>query len=346
MSTDKVLAVAHRVIEQNKELLRNLADSDTALRLLILSDLHLEFRAPQPNYVCEPCGVRYGQQAWPWAPPVRFQPGRCGVCFQETNVASPVECGDLGNDWNLDLPAADKYDIVILAGDIHTQGRAIAWAAKTFPDKEIIYVVGNHEFYGAHINKMMMQLHEEAKAFPNIYLLDNNSAVIGGVRFIGCTLWTDFKLHGDSMESIGRCMHDAADCMLDFRAITFGSTGWMRPGDSVKLHLVSLQYLRDELAKPFDGKTVVVTHHLPSMRSVATRFEKDILSAAFASNLDDLIAQVDGLWIHGHTHDSFDYNVDRCRVLCNPRGYPQSSSIKSSYENAAFRSDLIVEVMP
>ena len=340
-----VMDVVRRVIAQNEELLRRLAAGDSALRLLILSDLHLEFRAPQPSYACEPCGVRYGQQAWPMKPLVLFKPGRCGVCFQETNVASPVECGDLGNDWNLDLPAADAYDVVILAGDIHTQGRAIAWATKTFQNKYIIYVIGNHEFYGAHISKMMMQLHEEAKAFPNVYLLDNSSAVIGGVRFIGCTLWTDFKLHGDSMESVGRCMNDARECMPDFRVIRSGDTGKMlTPMDTVAMHQSSVAALRDELAKPFDGKTVVITHHMPSMRSVASRYIKDPVSAAFASSLDEIIALVDGLWIHGHTHDSFDYQIDRCRVICNPRGYPQSSSIKSSYENAAFRSDLIIEV--
>jgi len=150
-----------------------------------------------------------------------------------------------------------------------------------------------------------------------MHLLDNSSVTFNDphasgpdheVRLIGATLWTDFRLFGNDPESISKSMHHAKNYISDFSCITFGSTGWMTPADSVKLFNVSAQYIADELDKPFAGKTVVVTHHLPSRKSVAARFAKDYSSAAFASHLDHLVVKSD-LWIHGHTHDSFDYLI-------------------------------------
>jgi predicted phosphodiesterase len=116
----------------------------------------------------------------------------------------------------------------------------------------------------------------------------------------------------------------------------------MTPGESVKLHLSAVEYLQSQLATPFAGKTVVVTHHLPSMQSVSEQYKQELTSCAFASNLDSLVEQAD-YWVHGHTHDSFDYMLGKCRVLCNPRGYP-INRITGEYENPKFDSQLIVEV--
>ncbi|MFH1870129.1 MAG: hypothetical protein ABIG36_05850 [Pseudomonadota bacterium] len=165
--------------------------------------------------------------------------------------------------------------------------------------------------------------------------------VIDGVRFVGAVLWTDFMLFGNSMDMIGQCLREAKLRMRDFSTIRFGSTGWMLPADSVKLFRVSAMYLREELVKQFDGPTVVVTHHLPSKKSVAERFKSELISAAFASKLDHLVAKAD-LWIHGHTHDGFDYRIGKCRVVCNPRGYPDR--LKDRYENPAFDPAKIIEI--
>ena len=309
------------------------------MRLLVLSDLHLEFRAPQPATVCSSCGGRYGRRQSTIG--ATWYRGRCGVCSQETDVTEPRDFGYLGNDWNLGLPEPDAYDVVVLAGDIHSHTHAIPWAAETF-STPVIYLPGNHEFYNSHLHGMSVQLRKCAQEYPNIHLLDNDSVEIEGVRFIGATLWTDFMLFGSSMATIGKCLHDAKLYISDFSTIRFGSTGWFLPADSVKLFRVSAMYLRETLAEPFDGPTVVVSHHLPSMRSVAERYKSDHLSAAFASNLDDLVEMAD-LWIHGHTHDSFDYQLGKCRVVCNPRGYP-ANRIRDTYENAMFDPAKIIEI--
>lgn len=308
------------------------------MRILILSDLHLEFRAPQPYLVCGACGTRFGlgtiNEGATW------HMGPCGVCGQEAGVTSPRDFGTLDNDWNLWLPDPDSYDLVILAGDIHAHTHAIPWAAKTF-SKPVIYVPGNHEFYGAHLNGLTSELRKCASLYSHVHLLDNETIEIDGVRICGTVLWTDFMLFGSDRGTMGRCMSDAKHGMNDFSQIRFVGGGWLSPANTVRLHRVSASFLAETLGTPFDGPTLVVTHHLPSMTSVADRFRKDLMSAAFASNLDHLVAKAD-LWVHGHTHDSFDYRIDKCRVVCNPRGYPDWR--RRRYENPSFDPTKIVEI--
>ena len=89
----------------------------------------------------------------------------------------------------------------------------------------------------------------------------------------------------------------------------------------------------------YAGKTVVVSHHLPSAESVAARFKDSLLSACFASELDYLFGKMD-LWVHGHTHDNMDYVANGTRVICNPRGYVTYNGA----ENFDFNPGLVVEL--
>ena len=307
------------------------------MKILVLSDLHLEFKAPQPTCVCRHCGERFGLKKCGVA---TWHLGQCGVCQSQTGVTAPDHFGGRGSDWTLSLPDPSAYDVVVLAGDVHSHTHAIPWATKTFPNKDIVYVSGNHEFYDSHLHGMSVELKKCTAEHPRVHLLDNSNVIINGVRFIGATLWTDFQLFGNEIGIVGQCLRVAKHSISDFGLIRFGSTGWMTPGDTVKMFRISASYIRQELAIPHEGQTVVVTHHLPSKRSVSTRFENEILSAAFASNLDHLVEQADA-WIHGHTHDSFDYQLGKCRVVCNPRGYP---TWKGTYENPNFTARKIIEV--
>jgi predicted phosphodiesterase len=235
------------------------------------------------------------------------------------------------------IPGPADADVVVLAGDIGKGAHGIGWARATFPDHDIIYVAGNHEFYGCNRLEILAKLRIEAREC-GVHFLDDEAVVIDGVRFLGTTLWTDFELFGSDDKPW--CMKDAGDFMNDFRVIYEGDKVFS-PMDSVRLHQKSLAWLEHELQRPFDGKTVVVTHHLPSRQSVAERFQKSALSAAFASNLEHLLGEPAVLWIHGHTHDSMDYEVMGTRVICNPRGYVLSSS---GPENFDFDPGLVVEV--
>lgn len=246
---------------------------------------------------------------------------------------------DLHNEFSLHHPSKASYvaDVIVLAGDIWKHARGIGWARESWPNHQIIYVAGNHEFYGQMRKPTLAKLHIEAKA-SEVNFLDNDEVVIDGIRFLGSTLWTDFELFGKDNQRL--CMVNAQNHLTDFRVI-HEAKGTFSPIDSVLLHRASVEFLKQKLNTPFVGKTVVVTHHLPTQRSVALRYIDDNLSACFASNLDYLI---DGkkaqLWIHGHTHDSFDYEFNGTRIVCNPRGYVTNKSI----ENEQFKPSLIIEV--
>ena len=227
--------------------------------------------------------------------------------------------------------------MIILAGDIHNADRGLYWARTVWPKHDILYVAGNHEYYGKRRGDVMSML-RLASEKSGVRLLDNDELVIQGVRFLGATLWTDFGLFG--WENQAQCMAEAALALNDFRGIREGDA-LFSPGDALRLHQESRAWLGDRLAEPFDGKTVVVTHHAPSRGSLADRFEDDPVSACFVSEADSLVHEAD-LWIHGHTHDSFDYQIGDCRVVCNPRGYQWHD--RGSPENLDFIDDLIIEV--
>lgn len=248
---------------------------------------------------------------------------------------------DLHNEFSeFDPPrqAIHQADVIVLPGDIDLHTRGLDWARDVCGEKRIIYVPGNHEYYGAHIRGLCTEMREDARDLE-VDFLDNDEVIIGNVRFLGCTLWTDFQLFGPAMSQ--QCMLAAARVMTDFTVIRSNNGGCFTPEESVEFHRASRAWLESCLATPHEGPTVVVTHHLPSLLSVATRYQNDPVSAAFASPLDDLIRLAD-VWIHGHTHDSFDYRLGKCRVICNPRGYQRPGD--KMPENCSFNPGFIVEV--
>ncbi|HEX7074359.1 MAG TPA: metallophosphoesterase [Hyphomicrobiaceae bacterium] len=240
---------------------------------------------------------------------------------------------DLHTEFADFVPPETDAEAVILAGDIGVGVEGMRWAARHFPVRPVIYVPGNHEFYGHDID---LTAELDAAAPDNITLLSDDVLVLDGVRFLGSTLWTDFKLHGEGEAWFAR--ERARQSMNDFFRIRQGGHTF-RPEDSVVLHEASRAWLERQLEQAFDGPTVVITHHLPALKSVAPRYANDALNPAFASRLEGLIDEYQpALWIHGHTHDACDYELFRTRVVCNPRGYP------GEYGHAGFKPDLTVTV--
>jgi predicted phosphodiesterase len=216
------------------------------------------------------------------------------------------------------IPHTDA-EVVVLAGDIHVGSKGIDWARKQFPDKPVIYVLGNHEFYRHSLPGLTEQLKQEA-AGSRIYLLENGAAEIAGVTFLGCTLWTDFQISGNAAAAM-RC---AEESMSDYQIVRFDpDQRSLRARDTVRLHQESVAWLREQLSRCNPGRTVVVTHHAPSSRSEAPYHASSPLKPAFSSDLDELIEQSGvPLWIYGHTHFNTDYRIGSTRVLTNQRGYP------------------------
>lgn len=247
--------------------------------------------------------------------------------------------------WGEDAPSIDiessKPDAVVLAGDIHTGTRAILWASRVFPKMPVLYVHGNHEGYGEKLDSIRIELEDLCAMTGHIHYLDCTELVLGTTRFLGTTLWTDFRLLGE--EERPAVLQAAQSRMNDYRQIRLASQGYrkLRASDTARWHQEEKVWLARKLAEPFSGKTVVITHMAPSAKSIPSRYAGHPLSAAFASHLDDLVAQAD-MWVHGHTHDSADYFVGKCRVVSNPCGYPRGGD--HIPENEAFNPGFVIDL--
>ncbi|WP_293792103.1 metallophosphoesterase [Stenotrophomonas sp.] len=242
---------------------------------------------------------------------------------------------------NLDI---SKPDLVVLAGDIDTGDRAVAWADQAFPNLPVVYVQGNHEAYGQKFDMLKAKLADACAATGHVHFLDKGQLVVGNVRFLGATLWTDFQLVGP--ESVQEAMQSAAAGMNDYRKIRLARAGFrkIKRLDVAQWHWEERIWLEERLEEAFAGTTVVVTHMAPSLRSIPEKYKGHVPSAAFASHLDALVSKAD-LWVHGHVHDSTDYLVGKSRVVCNPLGYPRRDADGHWLrENALFDPNLIVEV--
>jgi len=210
----------------------------------------------------------------------------------------------------LDAPDNDA-DIIVAAGDIGISMQGVAWL-KTL-NKPVIYIAGNHEFY-AHEYQQTLQLIRNQCAGSNVRFLENDSFVFQGVRFLGCTLWTDLFVEGDKKaDALGKSLND-------FRRIQFAEKSF----DTVEfsqLHQSSKTWLEQELAQPFFGKTVVITHHAPSQWSW-NESARVLKKLAYCNDLKPLLHEYEiAAWFHGHIHSPADYRISGARILCNPRGY-------------------------
>ncbi len=233
----------------------------------------------------------------------------------------------------VDIPDTNA-DVVVLAGDVATGPRGLEWIHHRFPDRPVIYVLGNHEFYRHNLPGLTQLLKRQAEA-SHIHLLENSSVELGGFRFFGCTLWTDFALRRNPE----RDMAKAGRLINDYRLIRFGTEDRvLQPSDTARIHQESAAWLKAELACCDPTRTIVVTHHAPSPRSEAPGYANGPLSPSFVSDLGPLIERSGiPLWIHGHTHCNVDYRLGATRVLTNQRGYPQEPS-------AGFDPGLVIEV--
>lgn len=228
------------------------------------------------------------------------------------------------------LAPPPEADIAVVAGDI-CDDRWIEDTSRLLP---VIFVAGNHELYHHNFRERMAGL----RALCGAALLDNSEITVGGVRFVGCTLWTDYNRGSTA------AMDEAWRTMSDHRLIEWQEDPWGRfcPEDALNLHRQSVLFLRNSTCdnNPPDMPTVVVTHHAPSVQSIHPRYRDGaLLNHAFASDLDYLVeGSGAALWVHGHTHDVSDYEIGETRVLCNPHGYPHEVG------KNGFNPTLIVEV--
>jgi len=212
----------------------------------------------------------------------------------------------------------DGCDVLVVAGDL-TVGAELVPALKMLCEqyREVVYVPGNHEYYRMTRGELRKRLHTFAGRHKNFHWLDNSSVVLGGHRFLGGTMW--FR-------------HDPValkDEMWDFRLIP-ELESWVYQDNAA-----TLTFFQKEVQEG----DIVVTHHLPSPRSTPEQYKEFKINPFFVCNMEELIlAKKPAIWMHGHTHGSFDYRLGDTRVLCNPFGYARKE------ENPKFNFELTVTV--
>lgn len=257
---------------------------------------------------------------------------------------------DVGEGYQIPAKFPD-CDVIVVTGDLRERlsQRALPRLVELFggAQKPLIYVPGNHCFYKTALHKEKIRARDVAANLGVHLLQDGESTIISGTRFIGGTLWTDFAIHGDEVQS----MAIAEGAMNDYRRIrALNGEFRLRPHHLKTEHENTLRAIAEELRKPFRGNSVVVTHHAPHPCSLREHKVVEPLDAAYASDLSRLLIAeyAPKLWIHGHVHANRDYRVGRTRIVSNPHGYVFRNRLgRNSFidrENPSFIPDLVLEV--
>lgn len=257
---------------------------------------------------------------------------------------------ELTRDWDLPSGAArPDFDVLVVAGDLIPQmERGVSWLAQRFSEP-VVYIAGNHEFYGADVDRTVEKA-KLAAAGTSIHVIQNETVRIGDVTFAGATLWTDFDLMGDRLLA----MRVANERMNDFRRIRVSRyVDRFRPRHALSRHQQSRAFLEAELRRERSGPLAIVTHHAPHRAQRDPTVPPDILDAAYRTDLTHLMvpAPDDGrgalrpadLWIYGHTHESFEGLIGTTRVVSNAKGYGPLRP-GGTWDNPRFDPHFVIEI--
>lgn len=239
-------------------------------------------------------------------------------------------------DWN-SLPLLNpQADLVLLAGDIATEPhdyRRFIQRLRSFSNVPIVAVLGNHEFYGNNIKFSHNEYKAACQEIPDFHLLENSTVDFENITVIGATLWTDFDNEREILAALVG--------MNDFNFIEFEekSNGQDLAQEMIRRHRESRKFIKKALKKFSHRETVVLTHHCPSRMSIHPRYQGSRLNSAFCSNLEELFyVDPPTLWVSGHVHNHFDYNICGNRVVHNPLGYPFEQGFTK------FDKNLLIEI--
>lgn len=247
---------------------------------------------------------------------------------------------DLHLEFDKKKPFVPEFygeDVLVMAGDIQVGLDKEAWFSDLLENRDVVYVMGNHEYY----NNDFTQLNNYLPMFTDrvnllaerkgnkfkLYSLQDSSVVLHDIKFFGGALWTDFKKN-DPIVRI-----TAIQGMSDYKVIRNGNRK-LNVDDVYESNQKTIQYIETELAVPTNYKKFVVTHHLPSYQSVADMYRNprdELFNNMYYSNFDTVVEKAD-FWVHGHTHESCDYTIGNCKVVCNPRGYNAPGHLNKNFK--------------
>lgn len=253
---------------------------------------------------------------------------------------------------DINIQNTTSADVLILGGDIMLADKVLKPESDlgirfrdflkrvSFQFPHVIYIAGNHEFYGGYWSKSLEQLRAACAEHNNIYFLERDTKTIDDVLFVGGTLWTDMNKF-DPLT-----LHAIRDMINDYRAINNDDKGFtkLKPADTCERHRETRDYIKLIVRENRDKRIVVVGHHSPSFQSCHEMYKSDhIMNGAYHSDLTEIMLDNPHikLWTHGHTHHYFDYTVGETRVICNPRGYEQASAWS---EDTGWNPNLTIEV--
>lgn len=249
-----------------------------------------------------------------------------------------LEFGEL-NEFNHKSDA----DITIICGDIcGNADSSLNWIKQNYKDYTgvVLWVLGNHELYHHHTletsaSYIKQQIVNDKELVEFVTLLDNDCIKLGGVTFVGSTLWTDFNKDDKDRQTAQKYMNDYKMIQSN---VHNHNNGKIIPKDTQEKFYENREYINKMISDKKD--VVVITHHAPSYKSIHEKYEAHFLNSCFASDMDSFIEnnpQIK-LWCHGHTHCNMDYEIGETRIICNPRGYYNQN------ENSEFNENLIIEL--
>jgi predicted phosphodiesterase len=235
-----------------------------------------------------------------------------------------VEHRALSLNYGIDfqeISTLTKKDVFCIPGDISDgiyKGRRVLEYIASKTRAQIVMVMGNHDYIGHDLDRDTVDLMR--RGLPsNVHVLDNEVLIVGGVRILGCTLWTSLADYNEN---------DKLHCAMPDYNYIYAGNELITPDDTRVEHAQSVEFLSREMAKPFKGKTIMMSHHAPSWQSGCREKRKDdALSSFFYSDLDYLIQQYQpSLVVHGHTHCPVDYQIGLSRVINQPMPEPAPAS--------------------
>jgi predicted phosphodiesterase len=246
-------------------------------------------------------------------------------------------CSDLHLEMRSDyqLKLTDS-DIIILAGDIAVglDGLKFAISQSQLHNKKVIYLAGNHEFYHHDYSELLTAIRELAKQYEQVHFLELDELIIDDVRFLGTTLWTDYLGNGSDSRELNM---SAVESALNDHRLIRNTYRHFTTEDALTLNKAAKKWLTHKLAEPFSGKTVVITHHAPSLICQHPHFQYSPIATGFLSDMDGLVAKAD-MWVFGHTHANVDTHIGKCRLISNQAGYPMERV------PVAFKPEWVIEL--
>ena len=237
----------------------------------------------------------------------------------------------------IDIPQLDvKPSVIALAGDIGVAEQSMEYIdaiATAFPSSDIVWVAGNHEFYGVNIEGQLQDFRAFSAKRPRIHFLENNAIELHGITFLGCTLWTDFSVLGKETQQA--CIKNC-ERLADFFYI-YTRHGKFSAEDSIARFQQSYQWLDAQLATHDPRNTVVLTHFPPCREARHGEIAEDLLAAYFQANAKALIERHQPrYWIYGHNHWSDQFYVGNTLVTSNQLGYVRELSVQARFDIGAF----------